>query len=188
MALDGVRHGSRVFESSAGARKRDRGMSTSFQTDEERELIETLAKVEALFADTGFAGERNAAATAIDRIRERLRRLQADDKPIEMQFSMRDSWSCKLFTALLRRYEIRPYRYSGQRYTTVMARLPKRFADETLWPEFVQLSDALEHYLEAVTNRLIKTAIFPDSADAETRAKPAALSDLRDAGLNGKPK
>jgi hypothetical protein len=163
-------------------------MPTNIDVDEERQLLDTLAKVEALFADTGFAGERNAAASAIDRIRERLRRLQADDKPIEMKFSMPDSWSRNLFMALLRRYGIAPYRYSGQRHTTVMARLPRRFADETLWPEFLQLSEALDRYLEAVTNRVIKAAIFPDATEAETRTAPEALSDLRDAAPQAKPK
>lgn len=144
-------------------------------SDEERELLETLAKVEALFADTGFAGERTAAATAMDRIRERLRRLQQTEEPEEMRFSMSSLWAKKLFLALLRRYEIKPYRYSGQRYTTVMARVPKRFVDETLWPEFQQLNDELSRYLNAATDRVIKAAIFADDSDAETRAAPAAL-------------
>lgn len=143
--------------------------------DEERELLETLAKVEALFADTGFAGERTAAASAMERIRERLRRLQATDKPVEMRFSMNSHWSKKLFLALLRRYEIEPYRYSGQRHTTVMARVPQRFVDETLWPEFQQLNAELNRYLEAATDRVIKAAIFADDSDAETRSAPAAL-------------
>ncbi|HET6884287.1 MAG TPA: hypothetical protein VFI31_29310 [Pirellulales bacterium] len=143
--------------------------------DEERELLDTLAKVEALFADTGFAGERTAAATAMERIRERLRRLQETDKPVEMRFSLSNPWSKKLFLALLRRYEIQPYRYSGQRYTTVMARVPKRFVDETLWPEFEQINNELNRFLNATTDRVIKAAIFPDDSDAETRTAPAAL-------------
>ena len=163
-------------------------MATNIETDEERQLLETLAKVEALFADTGFAGERHAAANAIERIRERLRRLQTEDKPIEMQFSMPDVWSRKLFMALLRRYDIPPYRYSGQRRTTVMARLPKRFVDETLWPEFSQLNKALWHHLDAVTDRLIKAGIFADNSDAETRAEPAALTDPRKDSPPAKPK
>ncbi|HVA45801.1 MAG TPA: hypothetical protein VNH11_05380 [Pirellulales bacterium] len=138
--------------------------------------MQTLAKVEALFADTGFAGERTAAAGAIERIRERLRRLQADDRPEEFRFSLNDPWSRKLFMALLRRYGINPYRYSGQRRTTVMARVPKPFVDETLWPEFNQLNSELARYLNAVTDRVIKAAIFADDSDAETRAAPPALS------------
>lgn len=156
-------------------------MPFSADTDEERQLLETLAKVEALFADTTFAGERNAAANAIERIRERLRRVQAEEKLIEMQFSMSNPWSHKLFTALLRRYGVSPYRYSRQRRSTVMARLPKRFVDETLWPEFTQLNDALWQHLNAITDRVIKTGIFADDSEAETRAEPEALPDLRDA-------
>jgi hypothetical protein len=38
----------------------------------------------------------------------------------------------------------------------------------------------LESYLEAITERVVKAAIFADSSDAETRAAPAALADLRD--------
>ncbi|HQU41267.1 MAG: hypothetical protein B7Z73_03225 [Planctomycetia bacterium 21-64-5] len=150
-------------------------MANQTAWDEEQELLQTLAKVEALFADTGFAGERTAAAGAIERIRERLRRLQADDRPEEFRFSLNDPWSRKLFMALLRRYGINPYRYSGQRRTTVMARVPKRFVDETLWPEFNQLNSELGRYLNAVTDRVIKAAIFPDDSDAETRAAPPAL-------------
>ena len=148
---------------------------TTTAFDEERELLETLAKVEALFADTGFAGERSAAAGAMERIRERLRRLQETDKPVEMRFSLGNYWSKKLFLALLRRYGIAPYRYPGQRYTTVMAGVPKRFVDETLWPEFQQLNAELTRYMNAVTDRIIKAAVFPDDSDAETRSAPAAL-------------
>lgn len=147
--------------------------TTAFE--EERELLETLAKVEALFADTGFAGERTAAASAMERIRERLRRLQETDQAVEMRFSLSNAWSKKLFLALLRRYNISPYRYAGQRYTTVMARVPKRFVDETLWPEFQQINTELNRYLNAITDRVIQGAIFHDDSDAETRTAPAVL-------------
>ena len=52
-----------------------------------------------------------------------------------MKFQLADEWRRRLMVALLRRYGLRPYRYSGQRYTTVMARVPKSFVDGTLWPE-----------------------------------------------------
>ena len=154
-------------------------MATRTAWEEEQELLQTLAKVEALFADTGFAGERTAAAGAIERIRERLRRLQHADKPEEFRFSLNDPWARKLFMALLRRYGIAPYRYSGQRRATVMARMPKRFVDETLWPEFNHLNAELGQYLNAVSDRVIKAAIFSDDSDAETRDAPAALPDAR---------
>lgn len=40
----------------------------------------------------------------------------------------------RLFLALLHRYDIKPYRYYRQRYTTVMAKISRGFVDETLWP------------------------------------------------------
>jgi hypothetical protein len=80
---------------------------------------------------------------------------------------MGDLWSRKVFLALLRRYEIRPYRYSGQRYTTVMPRVSKRFVDETLWPEFQEIAQTLESYLSDVTDRVIHEVIHKDSSEAE---------------------
>src|SRR5689334_9061938 len=99
---------------------------------EEQRLIEKLQRIEALFAGAATPGEREAAAQARDRIRSRLREQQQTDPAIEYSFKMEDRWSHKLFTALLRRYQIRPYRYRGQRYTTVMARVPRQFVNEVL--------------------------------------------------------
>ena len=48
-----------------------------------------------------------------------LREQQQAEPPVEFAFTLRVRWSHKLFIALLRRYQIRPYRYRGQRYTTV---------------------------------------------------------------------
>jgi hypothetical protein len=53
--------------------------------------------------------------------------MLGSDLPEEIQFSMNDLWSRRVFVALLRRYGIRPYRYPRQRHTTVMARMPRRF-------------------------------------------------------------
>jgi hypothetical protein len=146
---------------------------------EEQDLLETLKKVEALFSGTTFDGERHAAAEAIDRIRERLRAVQATQPPEEFTFTMSDGWSRRLFTALLMRYGIRPYRYRRQRHTTVMARVPRKFLDETLWPEFKQLNEVLRSYLERVTERVIKASIYAENSEAEVRSEPAALADGR---------
>ncbi len=66
-----------------------------------------------------------------------------------------DQWSRHLFVALLRRYGIYPYRYRGQRRTTVMARLSRAFVNETLWPEFMELQGSLAAYFDALTDRVI---------------------------------
>jgi hypothetical protein len=132
----------------------------------EDELAEKLLKIERLFAGAATKGERDAAAFARERIRAKLDVLEDEEKPEEFKFSMRDQWSRGLFTALLRRYGIQPYRYSRQRYTTVMAKMPRSFMEETVWPEFQELSSVLHEYLSEVTNRIIREHIFEDSSDA----------------------
>lgn len=76
-------------------------------------------------------------------------------------------WARRLFVALLRRYGIRPYRYYKQRYTTVMAKVPKSFVEQTLWPEFTELNKVLNTYLEETTERVISQGVWADSSEAE---------------------
>ena len=109
------------------------------------------------------------------RIRRLLAERQAVDPPIEFCFSMTDNWSRKLFMALLRRYGLTPYRYPGQRHTTVMFRVPTSFVDETLWPEFLQFSDVLEKHLDEITERVITSALQGDTSDAAVVAGTSAL-------------
>ena len=142
---------------------------------DERQLIEKLRRVEALFEGAGTAGEREAAACALDRLRRRLEEAQERDPAIEYRFTLADMWSRRLFVALLRRYGIHPYRYSGQRYTTVMARVPRPFVDETLWPEYTELNEVLRTYLEETTERVIRQGVHEDSSEAEVmKALPGA--------------
>ncbi len=142
---------------------------------DEHRLIEKLRGIEALHAGAATAGEREAAACARERILERLKQREAIDRPIEYRFTLEDSWSRQLFTALLRRYGLRPYRYHRQRYTTVMVRVPATFVEETLWPEFRELDDTLREHLAEITKRVIRETIDPDDSDAETR-DPALLT------------
>jgi hypothetical protein len=140
---------------------------------EEERLIETLNKIEALYARPATDGERVAAGNALERIRQRLEQLELIEQPVEYRFTLSDAWSVSLFIALLRRYGLRPFRYPGQRRTTVMAKVTKSFVDETLWPEFQQLSTTLRRYLEEVTQRVIAVAIHRDVTDAEERSTPS---------------
>ena len=142
---------------------------------EEDRLIEKFAKIEALFARPATEGERIAASSALERIRQRLRQLESSERAVEFRFSLADIWSRSLFIALLRRYGLSPYRYPGQRRTTVMAKVTKTFVNETLWPEFRQLNETLRGYLDEVTQRVIAEAICRDVTDAEERtAQPGA--------------
>lgn len=132
----------------------------------EQDLIAKLLRIESLHAGATTPGERAAAANARERILERLRQVEREDPPIEMQFSLPDPWTRKLFLALARRYGLKPYRMTRQRYQTVMLMVPKRFLDQTLWPEFRALSAELEAYLEQVTERVIAEAIHGDATEA----------------------
>ncbi len=133
----------------------------------EKELIEKLIKIEALFAGAATRGERDSAELARERILRRLQEVTVEDPPVEFKFTFSDQWNRRVFVALLRRYDLRPYRYYRQRHTTVMVKVSKRFVDETLWPEFLRLSDQLEEYLEKTTERIISQVLHEDSSEAE---------------------
>ncbi len=135
--------------------------------DSEAELVARLKKVEALFAGTTFDGERTAAQSARERILARLRAVEEAEPAIELRFSMPDVWSRSLFLALLRRYEIRPYRYPRQRRTTVMARVTQTFAEEVLVPEFQQLQATLHEHLASVTQRVVAEAMEASTEEAD---------------------
>ncbi len=140
----------------------------------EAALREKLRKIEALFAGAGSIGERTAAEAALERVRARLAELERRDTPTEMQFSLPDQWSRRLFLALCRRYGLKPYRLYRQRLTTVMLRVPKAFVDQVLWPEFQELNKALTQYLNEVTIRVIREEVHRDTSEAAevTQALP----------------
>lgn len=134
--------------------------------DDEALLRAKLRKLEALFVGAGTPGEKAAAEVGLERIRARLAELERSDPQIEMQFSLPDQWSRKLFLALCRRYGLKPYRLYRQRTTTVMLRVPKQFVDQVLWPEFKELSAVLARYLDQVTTRLICEEVHADTSEA----------------------
>lgn len=136
----------------------------------EQDLLDKLSKIERLYAGAATPGEKEAAADAMDRIKRRLGETAKIERPIEYKFTLSDGWSKKLFTALLRRYALRPYRYARQRRTTVMVRVPRSFVDETLWPEFLELSKVLQSYLDEVTERVISRAIHANEGEEEVIA------------------
>lgn len=133
----------------------------------DRDLLDKLRKIERLFAGAATEGERDAAADAMARIRRRLAETEKTEPAIEYKFNLTDGWSKRLFIALLRRYALKPYRYRRQRRNTVMVRVPRSFVDQTLWPEFLELSRVLEAYLDEVTRRVIAEAVHDDDTDEE---------------------
>jgi len=142
----------------------------------ESQLRDKLRKIEALFAGAGTDGERLAAEAARERIRARLKDAERADPPIEMQFSLADQWSRRLFVALCRRYGLAPYRYRRQRYTTVMLRVPRGFAEQVLWAEFRELNQALQAHLNEVTLRVIREDVDADASEAAEVDQPPQLA------------
>jgi hypothetical protein len=136
----------------------------------EQQLREKLRKITALFEGAATAGERQAAAAAIGRIREALDTAVQTQPLPETKISMADQWQRRLFSALCRRYGLEPYRYKGQRYTTVMVRAPRAFFNNTLWPEYLELQAALHSYLNEATERIIREEVHRDAAEAKERA------------------
>jgi hypothetical protein len=136
----------------------------------EQELRAKLRKIEALYAGAGTAGERLAAAAAIERITARLREAERAAPAVEMQFSLNNDWSRRLFVALCRLYGLRPYRLPRQRHTTVMVRAPKAFLEEVLWPEFREINEVLVDYLGRLTDDIIRAEVHGEVGEAqETR-------------------
>jgi len=135
--------------------------------NEEIKIIEKLRKIEALFEGATTAGEKEAAANALERVKKKFEELIKVDPPIEYKFALSDSWSRKLFVALLRRYDIKPFRYYRQKHTTVMAKVSASFVNETLWPEFLELNTTLKTYLDEMTNKIISKTIHSNNTEAE---------------------
>ena len=59
------------------------------------------------------------------------------------------------------------YRYRRQRHTTLMVRVKHSFLHHILWPEYVELRDALDEYLAAATDRIIREEVFNDAREAQ---------------------
>ena len=137
----------------------------------EQQLREKLRKIYALFEGAATTGERRAAAAAVKRVKESLAAMAAIEQPVEVQFKVADRWQRRLLSALCRRYGLEPYRYKRQRHTTVMLRAPRTFIDEILWPEYLQLKDALNEYLNAATERIIREEVYRDIGEAPERAR-----------------
>jgi hypothetical protein len=138
----------------------------------EEELRLKLRKIEALFAGAGTIGERDAAEAALGRNKEKVEQTTKTAPLVEYTFTFGDRWSKQLFMALCRRYALSPYRYNRQRHTTVMARAPKAFIDDVLWPEYVALSEALTEYLHQATEKIISEEIYKDTTEAEEIVVP----------------
>lgn len=136
----------------------------------ERDLVEKLKRIQALYVGAATAGERAAAQKAYERVHTRLEQ-ERYVRPTTYKFTLGDAFQRRLFIALARKHGLKPYRRSRQRHTTVMLDVVPRFVDEVLWPEFETLSQTLEGYLNEVTARIIAEAVHDDPSDAAVTAE-----------------
>jgi hypothetical protein len=142
----------------------------------ETTLRERLRKIEALFAGAATDGEKAAAGAAAERIRERLGRASVGkEKPAETRFSIPDAWSRQLFTALCRRYGLRPFRYRRMHRQSIVIKAPKSFIDQVLWPEFQELNAALVAYLSEITEKVIREEVHRETGEAEEVDEPPQI-------------
>lgn len=142
---------------------------------DEAKLRERLRMIEALHAGTTSDGEREAARLAAERIRARLAEVRSREPDVLLSYSLPDPWTRKLFVALCRRYELKPFRRPRQRWSTVLVVAPESFQRGTLWPEYLALSEELEKHLQEVTDRVVREAIHGDTSEANEAEAPKAL-------------
>jgi hypothetical protein len=137
-------------------------------SDEQR-LKDKLRAVEALAAGTTSDGERDAAARARLRILERLEAVMSET-PIEWQFTV-DRYQRDLLIALARRYDLKPYRYRRQRYSTLVIRAPERFLKETFLPEYDRMVEVLGTHLSELTKRVVADVLNGDLSEPPEQAQ-----------------
>jgi hypothetical protein len=133
----------------------------------QQDIRDRLAKLEALFARGATEGERAAAGAALARMQARLDLggKAVAEPEIELQYSLPDVWAVKLFVALCRKHEIKPYRYPRQRRTTVMVRVRQSEFERTIAAEFQSLHRELTGYFSETVEHLIGNVMKSDGDD-----------------------
>lgn len=140
---------------------------------EVEKLQAKLRAIEALFAGTTHAGERDAAGRARERIVARIAEMKTTDM-VEWRFSL-DSYTRHLLIALARRYGLEPYRYRRQRWTTLLIRAPESFLKEVFLPEYDRMVDVLHEHLIDLTKRVVAEALNGDQSEPGEREEPQTL-------------
>lgn len=143
--------------------------------DSEQRLRDRLRKIEALYAGAATAGERAGAGAAAERIRKQFDTASKKERAEEFKFLIPDLWSRQLFTALCRRYGIRPFRYRRMHRQSVLIRAPASFVNGVLWPEFEELSNALTLHLAEITEKIIREEVHEATGDADEIEEPRQL-------------
>lgn len=118
------------------------------------DLFEKIRKIEALIESSKNGGERLSAELAKNRILERQQQEIAD-KLIKYKVILDNPWKKKLLIALCNKHQIRPYRYKGQKSTTVRFQAILSFVDTILLPEYKKYEGLLEGLVQDIITDLI---------------------------------
>jgi hypothetical protein len=132
-------------------------------------LIEKLQKIEALYLRSTTTGEKAAAAHAMSNIQNKLENYRQVEQPVEWTYRVNNYFEKRLLQAVLNKYGLHSYRYSGQRYTTLKVMITRHMSDEVVWPQYLEMCEVLRKYLDEVTNDVIKKAMGQDESDDEIR-------------------
>ncbi len=54
-----------------------------------------------------------------------------------------------------------------------MIKVPKTFLDNVLWPQFLQIDDALQEHIAEITDRIIRSEVYNEGGEAEEVDEPA---------------
>lgn len=84
----------------------------------EADLLRKLAAIEALLTGATTDGERDAAQAAKERVEAKLQTAPAACQ--DFHFTLTEAWGRKLFSAMAKKYGLEPFRYRGQRRTTLV--------------------------------------------------------------------
>jgi hypothetical protein len=138
----------------------------------EADLLRKLAAIEALLEGATSDGEQAAARAARERLATRLGQLPAREE--DFHFTIPDIWGRKLFTALAKKLGLEPFRYRGQRQTTLVLRTMQD-KKELLWKQFLAAHETLSQYLDEVTERVIREALGQATDDIAVRPAQKSL-------------
>jgi len=119
------------------------------------DILEKIKKIEAMITGAQTQGEKSAALSAKARILKKYPNLDIDKDVLEFSLRTPDHWHKKLLLAICHKYGLKPYRYKGQKYTTVMVRANEAFLNMVVWKEYLEYSDHLEKLVGAITDNLI---------------------------------
>jgi len=149
---------------------------------DEQEFLDELRRIEAKLEDLDSDKVPPEVRLIYERLKMRGSLQETADAPVEIKFSFPNVWSRRLFLALAERHDLRPYRYRGQRRTTVVLKASRSFVDETLWPEFERVDEVLARHLSEVTDLFIEHVLSDENHRPAVRTQriPSAVPPVKE--------